>query len=76
MLDVAFDSVITMDDQGIVLAANRAAERTFGYSAEEMVGQELAPLIIPPSAARGPPLRDRAATCGRAAGRSSGGGWS
>jgi PAS domain S-box-containing protein len=49
MLDVAFDSVISIDDQGIVLAANRAAERTFGYSAEEMIGQELAPLIIPES---------------------------
>ena len=47
MLDVAFDSVITIDDDGIVLAANRAAERTFGYSAEEMIGRELAPLIIP-----------------------------
>jgi PAS domain S-box-containing protein len=47
MLDVAFDSVITMDDNGIVVAANRAAERTFGYAAEEMVGRELAPLIIP-----------------------------
>ncbi len=47
MLDVAFDSVITMDDDGIVLAVNRAAERTFGYTAAEMVGRELAPLIIP-----------------------------
>ena len=28
MLDVAFDSVVTMDDRGVVLAVNRAAERT------------------------------------------------
>ena len=49
MLDVAFDSVFTMDDGGMVLAANRAAERTFGYKAEEIVGRELAALIIPPS---------------------------
>ncbi len=49
MLDVAFDSVFTMDDEGIVLSANRAAERTFGYPAAEIVGQELAALIIPES---------------------------
>ena len=49
MLDVAFDSVFTMDDAGTVLSANRAAERTFGYAAAEIVGQELAALIIPES---------------------------
>ena len=38
MLEVAFDSVVTMDERGVVLAVNRAAERTFGYSADEMVG--------------------------------------
>ena len=49
MLDVAFDSVVTMDDRGVVLSANRAAERTFGYTAAEMVGREVAELIIPPA---------------------------
>src|SRR3954471_7033088 len=48
MLDVAFDSVVTMDHRGLVLAVNRAAERTFGYREEEMVGREVADLIIPP----------------------------
>ena len=38
-----------MDDEGVVLGVNRAAERTFGYGAEELVGQELASMIIPPS---------------------------
>ena len=33
MLDVAFDSVVTMDDGGIVVSVNRAAERLFGYAA-------------------------------------------
>ena len=32
MLDVAFDSVVTMDEGGVVVAVNRAAERTFGYA--------------------------------------------
>jgi PAS domain S-box-containing protein len=49
MLDVAFDSVVTMDERGIVVAVNRAAEKTFGYSAEEMVGRAVAELIIPPA---------------------------
>src|SRR3954464_15315368 len=48
MLDVAFDSVVTMDHRGRVLSVNRAAERTFGYAAEEMVGREVAELIVPP----------------------------
>ena len=60
MLDVAFDSVFTMDDAGTVLSANRAAERTFGYAAAEIVGQELAALIIPDVAARRAPGRARA----------------
>ena len=49
VLDVAFDSVLTMDDRGVVLSANRAAERLFGYAATDMVGREVAELIIPPS---------------------------
>ena len=49
MLDVAFDSVVTMDADGVVVAANRAAERLFGYSAAEMVGRTVAELIVPPS---------------------------
>ena len=52
MLDVAFDSVLTMDDRGVVLSANRAAERLFGYAAAEMIGREVAELIIPPPCAR------------------------
>ena len=48
MLDVALDCVITIDDSGRVLEFNPAAERTFGYSAAEAVGRELADLIVPP----------------------------
>jgi len=49
MLEVAFDSVVTMDESGVILAVNRAAERTFGYGADEMVGRLVADLIIPPA---------------------------
>jgi PAS domain S-box-containing protein len=53
MLDVALDAVISIDDSGRVLEFNPAAERTFGYTAAEAVGQDMAELIVPPE------LRDR-----------------
>jgi PAS domain S-box-containing protein len=49
MLDAAFDCIITMDADGRVVEVNRATERTFGYTSDEMVGRELAELIIPPA---------------------------
>ena len=48
ILDAAFDCIITMDAEGRVIGVNPAAERTFGYTADEMIGRELAELIIPP----------------------------
>jgi len=53
MLDVALDAVISIDDSGRVLEFNPAAERTFGYTAAEALGQDMAELIVPPE------LRDR-----------------
>ena len=47
ILDAAFDCVITMDGDGRVVEVNRATERTFGYRAEQMVGRDLADLIVP-----------------------------
>src|SRR4051812_36947353 len=49
ILDAALDCLITIDHRGHVQRFNPAAERTFGYTAEEAVGQELAELIVPPS---------------------------
>ena len=55
ILNAAFDCVVTMDHRGHIVEVNKATERTFGYSAEEMIGQELAALMIPPrSAGRAP----------------------
>lgn len=47
ILNAAFDCIITMDADGRVVEVNHATERTFGYRASEMVGHELAELIIP-----------------------------
>jgi PAS domain S-box-containing protein len=48
ILHAALDSIVTMDHEGRVVEFNPAAERTFGYSAEEAIGRELAELIVPP----------------------------
>jgi len=47
-LDSALDCIITMDATGRVREFNPAAERVFGFRRDEVVGKELASLIIPP----------------------------
>jgi len=49
MLESALDAVVNMDDEGRVIGWNPAAEATFGYSAGEAMGREMAELIVPPS---------------------------
>jgi PAS domain S-box-containing protein len=48
-VEAALDCIITIDETGRVLAFNPAAERTFGYTAEQAIGREMAELIVPPS---------------------------
>jgi PAS domain S-box-containing protein len=48
MLQSAYDCVVGMNHLGRVIEFNVAAERTFGYARDEVLGQELAGLIIPP----------------------------
>lgn len=47
MFETALDSIIKMDQAGIVVDFNPAAEKTFGYCSSEAIGRELAELIIP-----------------------------
>jgi len=47
ILDTAQEAFVMMDSGGLILAFNRAAERTFGFSREEVLGRELAETIIP-----------------------------
>ena len=49
MLEASLDCIVSMDHRGRVVEFNAAAEQTFGYSAEEAVGREMAELIIPPA---------------------------
>jgi PAS domain S-box-containing protein len=48
MLDAALDCVVTMDHEGCVVDFNPAAEVIFGYRATDVVGREMAELIVPP----------------------------
>ena len=47
MLASSLDCFISMDHEGRVIEFNPAAERTFGYAREDVIGKELAGLIIP-----------------------------
>jgi PAS domain S-box-containing protein len=49
MLEAALDAVVTMDDAGRIAGWNHAAETTFGYRADEVLGREMADTIVPPS---------------------------
>ncbi len=70
ILNSAFDCIITMDHDGSVVEVNRSAERTFGYTHEEMIGRELAALIVPPQPARAGTAPASSASCAPAQPRS------
>jgi methyl-accepting chemotaxis protein len=45
ILDQAIDAVVTIDDANIITYFNAAAERLWGYSAEEAIGQNVKMLV-------------------------------
>jgi two-component system sensor histidine kinase/response regulator len=47
VIRTALDCVITIDRQGRVLEFNPAAERTFGYARDQVIGRDMADVIIP-----------------------------
>ena len=49
ILDSSLDCIVAMDHEGCITEFNPAAERTFGYDRENVVGKHLADVIIPPS---------------------------
>ena len=48
ILEAALDCVITMNHLGQVIEFNPAAELTFGFRREDVIGREMASLLIPP----------------------------
>ena len=49
ILESALDCIITMDHHGRVVEFNPAAEQTFGYARAEVIGRQVADIIIPTS---------------------------
>ncbi len=49
LLEHAHDAVVSIDEHGRVSQWNRAAERLFGWSPIETIGQSVTDLIVPPA---------------------------
>ncbi|ASW03463.1 sensor domain-containing diguanylate cyclase (plasmid) [Paraburkholderia aromaticivorans] len=45
LVDLAYDAIVTMDDQHNITLFNRAAENLFGYSAAEVLGRPIVTLL-------------------------------
>jgi diguanylate cyclase (GGDEF)-like protein/PAS domain S-box-containing protein len=52
LLEHAHDAVISIDQHGLISQWNRAAERMFGWSPIETIGQPVVDLIVPPAMCR------------------------
>jgi len=49
IINASLDCIITMDPDGKILQFNPAAEKTFGYSSDEVINKEMGELFVPPS---------------------------
>ncbi len=47
MINNALDAVISIDQNGKIIEWNKRAEKMFGWSHDEIIGQEMAKIIIP-----------------------------
>lgn len=48
ILDTAVDSIITIDEQGIMESVNQTTIDSFGYEEDELIGQNVSMLMPPP----------------------------
>jgi len=49
IIEASLDCIVTMDDQGRIVEFSPSAQRLFGYTRAEVVGQPMADLLIPPT---------------------------
>lgn len=52
ILETCIDSIVTIDQRGVMVSVNPATEKTFGYSSDELVGQDLSMLMMEPDHSR------------------------
>jgi diguanylate cyclase (GGDEF)-like protein/PAS domain S-box-containing protein len=48
VLEASLDSIVTIDHEGKIVEFNPAAERTFGFAREQVIGKTMVDLIVPP----------------------------
>jgi diguanylate cyclase (GGDEF)-like protein/PAS domain S-box-containing protein len=53
VMEGALDCIVMMDDKGHIVEFNPAAELTFGYKRDNVIGKSLASVIIPRASRRG-----------------------
>jgi PAS domain S-box-containing protein len=49
ILETALDCIVTINHEGKIVDFNPAAEKTFGFSRAEAIGQPMAELLVPPA---------------------------
>ena len=49
VIDGALDGIVTIDDKGMLVEFNPAAERILGYQRDDVIGRSLAEVMIPPN---------------------------
>jgi two-component system cell cycle sensor histidine kinase/response regulator CckA len=59
VVESSYDAIVSLTPQGVILTWNSGAERIFGYSAKEAVGQSILFLSVPERADEAPTLVDR-----------------